>query len=204
MARKQKVWDAEKEADRYDSEFYDKHVKYYQKGLESYRNFLLDDCKATSVVDVGCGMGDWIAPLQDKVSVLGIDFSVGAVEKQQLKPENFMKHDLTKPINSVSPRDVVCSLEVYEHIMPEHEDTYLSNLMAFSPRLVVISCAPPGQWGRGHHNPCTKEHVIEKFTALGYEQDEVLTKKFSKLPGLATFYRKNTVVFKRAVNKETA
>jgi SAM-dependent methyltransferase len=196
MAKRTKTWDPEKESNRYDAAFYDKHTKYYEKGLKSFQAFVVDECKAASIVDVGCGMGDWVAPLQDQIPTLGVDFSVGAVEKQQLKTENFMRHDLTVPFpEQVEHRDVVSSLEVYEHIMPELEDVYLSNLMAFDPRVLIVSCAPPGQWGRGHHNPCTPDHVTSKMDERGYVVDEELTSKFKKLKGLATFYKKNTLVF---------
>jgi trans-aconitate methyltransferase len=195
MTTRTKVWDTDKEAKRYDAAFYDKHTKYYEKGLKSFQDFIINECSAQSLADVGCGMGDWSAPLQEKIPVLGIDFSVGAVEKQQLKQENFLQHDLTHPLSKTEKKDVVSSLEVYEHILAEHEDTYLANLLSFDPRILILSCAPPGQWGRGHHNPCTPDHVTAKMLERGYVPELVLTQKFSKLKGLASFYRKNTIVF---------
>jgi hypothetical protein len=91
--------------------------------------------------------------------------------------------------------DLVYSLEVYEHIPGEFEDTYLSNLVALKPKHLIISCAEPGQWGRHHYNCNDKAHVIEKLSALGYTYDDALTQSFLKIKGLATFYKKNTAVF---------
>jgi hypothetical protein len=42
---------------------------------------------------------------------------------------------------------------------------------------ILISAARPGQGGHGHFNEQQPEYWIEKFNALGYHYNEVISKK---------------------------
>lgn len=199
-SKRYKGWDPQKESETYDVGFYEKHRKYYDKGIVHYAEWLEQNLQFDSIVDVGCGCGDFLVPLVEKKKVLGIDFSTGAEAMLAIPPECYLCHDLTKPLSELDTKssyDLVVSLEVYEHIPEEFESTFIDNLLAFKPKTLILSCAEPGQWGRHHYNCRGKDEVVTILTGKGYAYDEALTSSFQKIKKLASFYRKNTAVFTR-------
>jgi SAM-dependent methyltransferase len=195
MPRLKKTYDAEFERNAYDDAYYHNHVKYYEKGLSGFAKFMLENVSFNSLCDLGCGTGAFSATLQDEKEVLGVDFSVGSENVSYLKKENFLLGDLTQPLNLGRKFDVVLSLEVWEHLYRECEQAYLDNIVALDPSTLIISCARPGQWGRHHVNLQSQEEWVPKITSRGYSVSEDLTQKFRAIPRLATFYKKNTVIF---------
>lgn len=197
--KKFKGWDPVKERATYDSEFYAKHQRYYERSLPFMAAFIADSFpEIETIVDVGCGNGDMLAPLVESYQVLGVDFSKGARESLVIPHEYYLDHDLTTPMKDLpEQRDLVMSLEVWEHIPEQFEDQYVANLLAFNPKHLIVSCAEPGQWGRHHYNCSGVDEVRRKMSGLGYTVSEDLTEKWRKIKYLATFYRKNTLVFHR-------
>lgn len=88
---------------------------------------LLAECH--SVIDIGCGMGEWLAVFRENgvEEILGVDGDY--VERKMLKiaPEKFLPHDLQKPFEIDRKFDLAMSLEVAEHL-PESSAKFLSNL----------------------------------------------------------------------------
>lgn len=203
--KKFKEWDPAKERATYDTEFYEKHQKYYERALPGIADFVVTNLpNVKSIVDVGCGNGDMLSGLVSTHDILGIDFSDGAAQSLNIPRSNYLDHDLTKPLpdSLKNSRDLVLSLEVWEHIPEEFENQYVSNLTIFNADYMVVSCAAPGQWGRHHYNCAGVDEVREKMSKLGYVEDEALTAVWRKIKYLASFYRKNTLVLRKdtAVN----
>lgn len=192
----------------YDTGFFDDGRQYFAKGLPAWKEFVLNDLKAKSIADFGCGQGDWLEPLKDDISVWGCDF--GASEEHLRIPlTSFQKTDLTKlkPKDlTVGKRDVVMSLEAMEHLEYVHEDNFLDCMLSPNPRLVVLGVASghgtydptqfkvnrlgekiPGgpawhmQWGRHHVNCQPVDVVVGKMLARGYEVDDELSAQFASL-----------------------
>lgn len=220
----------------YDNGFFDDGRQYFAHGLPAWKDFVLNDLKAESIADFGCGQGDWLEPFVDLIPVWGCDY--GADESHlRIPKENFQKVDLTKlgPSDlTVGKRDIVMSLEAMEHLEFVHETNFLDCLLAPNPRIIVFGVASgwgaydptqykinrlgeriPGgpnwhmQWGRHHVNCQPVEVVIEKMAARKYIVDEALSFKFSNLRvasgkgnrtrmAFASFYRKNTRVYRKA------
>jgi SAM-dependent methyltransferase len=194
-----KGWDPDKERATYDADFYAKHERYYVRSLPFMAAFVKDSFPdVETIVDVGCGNGDMLDPLRADYDTLGVEFSEGGVEALKARGIDHLDHDLTTPMPELpAERDLVMSLEVWEHIPEQFEDQYVANLLAFNPKHLIVSCAEPGQWGRHHYNCSGVEQVREKMAGLGYTVDEDLTAKWRKIKYLATFYRKNTLVLHR-------
>ena len=69
---------------------------------------LVDLFDPRSVLDVGCGKGEWLHAF-DLEDTVGVD--IAAPEKWR-----FVPHDLTKPLNLARYFDLVISLETGEHL----------------------------------------------------------------------------------------
>lgn len=201
--RAHKSYDPEFEKNTYDAAYYDNHTKYYENGIPFFETYIRDNFEFNTIADCGCGTGAFSAPFQTDKQVFGFDYSVGSKEVSFLDPANYHEADLTV-LGSTDPAknvgaELVISLEVYEHIKPAYEEQYLCNVFGIGAKHVIISCAPEGQWGRHHYNCKNPEDVIAIVTRLHpeYEPDDELTEKFKKIKKLASFYRKNTIVFRR-------
>jgi SAM-dependent methyltransferase len=194
-------YDPNYEKNAYDGDYYDDHEKYYERGMPFFIKFLKENFQFASMADIGCGNGAFSAPLQDEKKVFGFDFSVGAEEKQKLRPENFHLADFSiEGSTSIAQCvDLVISLEVAEHIFPEFEKIYLGNVFGLGAKHVLLSWAVPGQIGRRHVNLKTREEVLQTVNESFpmYEPNYELTEKFKHIRYLASFYRNNTVVFER-------
>lgn len=194
-------YDADHEQKTYDAAYYENHTKYYEKGIPFFESYIRDNFDFTSIADCGCGTGAFSAPFQPDKKVFGFDYSVGSKAVSFLDKMNYHEADLTVAGSTVVAKgvDIAMSLEVYEHIKPAYEKNYLGNVFGLGASHVIISCAGKGQWGRHHYNCKDIEEVIEIVAKLfpEYEVDEERTAKFKKIKKLASFYRKNTLVFQK-------
>jgi hypothetical protein len=219
----------------YDGSFFDAGRQYFERGLPAWKDFVLNDMKAESLADFGCGQGDWLEPLQDAIPVWGCD---GFADENYLRipATNFQQASLgvvSPNALTVGPRDVVMSLEAMEHVVATQEANFLDCMLSPNPRLVVFGVASgwgtydptqfkfnrlkervPGgpmwhhQWGRHHVNCQPVDVVIQKMAVRGYEVDPDLSLAFANLKvagpkgrlrcAFASFYRKNTRVYRRA------
>jgi hypothetical protein len=193
----------------YDDSFFDDGRQYFAHGLPAWKRFVIEDLRAESLADFGCGQGDWLEPLQDTIPVWGCD-GYADVNSLRIHPSNFRTVDIStvdpKTLD-VGSRDVCMSLEAMEHVIAEKESNFLDCMLSPDPRLVVFSVASgwgtydasqplrvtragetipggPGwhpQWGRHHVNCQPVECVIEKMRKRGYIVDEALTSTFANL-----------------------
>jgi len=197
----------------YDSGFFDDGRKYFAHGLPAWKEFVLNELKAESLADFGCGQGDWLEPLQGIIPVWGCD---GYADEAHLRVplSDFRKIFLgdvgPESLDGCGKRDVVMSLEAMEHVTNAKEDAFLDCMLSPEPRLVVLGVASgwgiydptlykinrlgeqiPGgpewhsQWGRHHVNCQPVSVVIEKMTKRGYVVDEELSTRFATLRATA-------------------
>jgi cyclopropane fatty-acyl-phospholipid synthase-like methyltransferase len=150
-----------------------------------------------SIVDLGCGDGVILSKLAGAgKDVLGVDLSDGAVAVNQLG-DRFRRADLGQPLDLGRTFDVCMSVEVWEHLVPEVEATFLANIRATQATWLFVSCARPGQRGRHHYNPQEWHEWIPKVIALGYEPDLVRCLEWDDIHNLSDCWRWNPKVFKK-------
>lgn len=196
--RKRDNWDPEYEAAAYDRGYYERSEHYYRRALPAFADWLLS-FGPRAIVDMGCGPGHFVAPLVGDVDVLGLDIGVGA--GYGLPPENFRQADLTRPLwEQMEPfrADLVLCLEVYEHVPAQYETALIENLLAPDPRWIVLSVAEPRQWGRHHYNCRGADYARAQMAERGWINDEEAAAPLRSMRYLATFYRRNTLVLRRA------
>ena len=120
-----------------------------------------------SVNDFGAGVGQYGHALLGRdpgYRWLGYD-NAGNVEAVT---DGFVAFfDLTTPL-SLPRADWVMSLEVGEHVPPEHERMLIRNLHAHNCRGILLSWAHLGKWGVGHVNNHRNEYLIALMDELGY------------------------------------
>lgn len=129
-------------------------------------NWLYNQFKPTSVVDIGCGSGVYLSVLfMSRCDVLGTDYEENA---RNLLGDSFMQHDLTKPLVLPKKYDLAMSVEVIEHIDKKYQDIVVKSI-ADSADTILFSGAKPGQVGENHINCRTRGEWLGEFAKQGVE-----------------------------------
>lgn len=159
---------------------------------------------ASSVVDVGCGVGTWLSVFQDfgVKEILGIEGD-WVPKKYLVIPENlFLNHDLSKPLKLDRTFNLAISLEVAEHIPLTSTKLFVDTLTSLAPA-VLFSAAIPGQGGIGHVNEQWPDYWIEMFVQKGYRPFDVIRRKVWNDKRVAWWYSQNTLLFIKKESYQT-
>ena len=163
-----------------------------QKLAQCLVNFFKNE-GATSMVDFGCGMGNYVQTFRDNgLNAIGFD---GNPNTPELSRNTCSVLDLSVPVQ-LEPFDWVMSLEVGEHLPQKFEDTFINNLHNNNKHGIVLSWAVKGQGGHGHFNEQSNVYIKSKIGALGYLNDTESEDNMRNMSSLSWF--KNTImVFRR-------
>lgn len=133
--------------------------------------YLMGLVQPASVVDVGCGLGQWLLTFQDHgvPDFLGLDGDHVPREKLYITQDRFQAFDLRRGGHQGVGRrfDLAISLEVAEHIEPEFTDNFLDLLTSLS-NIIAFSSAIPGQTGENHHNEQPPSYWAKRFRSRGF------------------------------------
>ena len=122
-----------------------------------------------SVIDLGCGTGEWLAAWQNLfgTEIFGVDGDY--VDRSQLSVDEKFFHpaNLEERVNLNRRFDLVESLEVAEHLSPARADSFVEDLTRLGD-VILFSAAIPAQGGTNHVNEQWQSYWAEKFLRLGY------------------------------------
>ncbi len=185
------IWHCEREAHTFDEPLADVLAK-----------FLLDE-KAESVMDVGCGSGDYVRHLRKAgLQIWGVDGNPKTAEFC----EGCETADILGDRRWVS--DWVLCLEVGEHIPPKYETQFIQVITEGARTGIVLSWFPMEGHGIGHFNPKPNEYVKSQMAERGFKSDEEAQEKLRKAATLWWFslslmvFRRNGYVLSEATVPE--
>ena len=149
-----------------------------------------------SVLDVGCGRGTWLAAWREAgvSDVMGIDGDYVDTRRLAIPRDRFMAADLTRDWRLDRWFDLVQSLEVAEHIAPEHSEKFVSRLCAAAD-VVLFSAAQPGQGGEMHVNEQTAEYWAAIFASHGFQRFDCVRHQVADDLTIEPWYRYNPFLF---------
>lgn len=153
---------------------------------------IMDLVAPESVIDVGCGLGTWLAVFEEAgvTDVLGVDGDYVPRSELSISQEKFVAADLTRPFGLSRKFDLVVSLEVAEHLPERAADTFVHTLVSLGDT-ILFSAAIPGQDGQNHLNEQWPEYWQEKFSAHGYRFYDVVREKIWNNDKVDVWYRQN-------------
>ena len=156
---------------------------------------VIDLLAPCSIVDVGCGLGTWLAA----AASLGVEDYLGvdayAPERSlRIPPERFVRHDLSTPLRLDRRFDLVISLEVAEHLAPDAAATLVDSLARLGSA-VLFSAAVPHQSGERHLNEQWPDYWVERFADHGLLAVDAVRPRIWRDEGVAWWYRQNTLLF---------
>ncbi|WP_368420034.1 methyltransferase domain-containing protein [Rhodovarius sp.] len=150
------------------------------------------DIEKKSIVDFGCGRGDWLRVAKELAAsrILGLD--TFALEKFQSDiPIEYV--NLTEPVQLPDRWDIAMCLEVGEHLPENVAATLVQSLVNAAP-VVLFSAAAPGQGGVHHINEQPPEFWFDLFKMHGYQcfdfRDEIWADE-----EIEPWYRMGVLVF---------
>jgi SAM-dependent methyltransferase len=161
-----------------------------------------------SILDVGCGAGAWLnSALRLGVpDVLGVDGTYVDLKQLEIPQQRFIAADLaglTPAALRADPRvgarrfDLVMSLEVAEHLGPEHAAAFVDLLCDMGP-LVLFSAAIPYQGGTDHRNEQWPSYWAELFAKRGFVAIDAIRGAIWDDTHVEWWYRQNTLLYASA------
>lgn len=154
-----------------------------------------------SVIDVGCGIGTWLKVCLDSgiTDIKGIDGDYVNREQLVIPHSHFKSHDLETPLNLERKFDLVISLEVAEHLIPEAAGTFIDTL-ALHGDIILFSAATKEQGGQNHLNEQEPTYWEKLFNEKGYHYYDLVRPFFWQNEDIEWWYRQNTfLVSKKAI-----
>ena len=155
-------------------------------------NYLADK-QAKTVVDFGCGLGDYAKAFKSKG--YNVEAYDGNPNTETLSNGIGKVLDLSKPFYLGKKFDVVLSLEVGEHIPAEFEQQFIDNITKHVKKNLVISWAIKGQDGDGHINCKNNDYIIAKIEDCGFKFNFNNSEKIRKSATNASWFGYTIMVF---------
>ena len=157
---------------------------------------LLKHMTVESVVDYGCGLGDWLAAFRrlGVVDILGLDGPWIPESHLKIPNQSFRSTDLLSGVRLQRRFDLALCLEVLEHLDPSSGDAILDELTNSSD-VVCFSAAIPGQGGHEHINEQFQSYWINEFDRRGFTPFDLVRPEIWWNRQVCFWYRQNMIVF---------
>jgi hypothetical protein len=151
----------------------------------------------TSIVDIGCGSGAWLATAETLgFTVLrGYDGPWADPAKYTSPNIDFVPIDMEKNDFEHDRRyDLAMSVEVAEHLSESRADFIVSSLCAASD-VVLFGAAQPYQGGVHHIHERPVSYWMAKFRDHGYEPFDIIRPAVWRNTEVQWWFRQNTVLY---------
>jgi SAM-dependent methyltransferase len=180
----------------YDSSFYEFTGDAARGSAEEIVPLLLAISVVGSVVDVGCGVGTWLAVFQRHQvdDVLGFDGPHVDRTMLEIPGDRFRAWDLEQRLPLDRTFDLACCLEVAEHLSEHRADTLVDDLARLAP-IVLFSAAVPLQGGVAHINEQWPTYWVEKFAKRGLVVIDAIRPEIWDNDRVAMWYSQNCLLF---------
>lgn len=158
----------------YDDKFYAGQIGRSRDSASIVVPLIQQAVNATSMLDVGCGMGSWPRAFLKHGCTLAHGIDGPWVTETDLPEGSFFPFDFEsaekpfKPPLPLDRYDLVTSFEFVEHVSPALADE-LVDLFCRLSDVVVLGGAIHYQGGQGHVNEQWPHYWAEKFASRGYE-----------------------------------
>jgi SAM-dependent methyltransferase len=150
---------------------------------------------ATSIVEVGCGTGEWLAEAQRQgiTDVKGIEGPWGDSDNLAIDSSRIACIDYTQPFTIDDRFDLALCMEIAEHLPPERAASFVGDLCQLAP-VVAFSAAIPFQGGVGHVNEQWPDYWERHFAAAGYVMVDAARRRLWQTPGGPGYIAQNLLL----------
>lgn len=159
---------------------------------------LVDYFKPTSVIDIGCGIGNFLAEFKKMgvSKVLGVDDDTASnsLRLHNLSSNEFLLQDLNQPFTVNGKFDIALCLEVAEHLNEQSADALVGSLVRSSD-IVIFSAAIPFQGGQYHINEQWQDYWQQKFQQFNYLPIDLIRPLIWDNTNVKYWYKQNIIVY---------
>ena len=181
----------------YDRNFFETKIGFSNYTASVFYNIIKDKSPTLArVVDVGCGTGNWLSNFEKfgAKKILGIDNYVNDTDLLEIKEDQYLKHDLTRPVELNERFDLALCLEVGEHL-PENSSEILIHSLTSLADYVVFSAAIPGQGGCNHINEQWQSFWIKLFKQFNFDCYDCFRPKIWNNEKIPFWFKQNSFLF---------
>jgi SAM-dependent methyltransferase len=180
----------------YGGGFFDYIEKGARRSAQAVVRLAHDMARPTSVLDVGCGRGIWLAEWMSKglSDVHGVDGSYVDVTQLAIPRGHFTPTDLSQAFGLGRRFDLVQSLEVAEHLPESAAESFVDSLTRHGD-VILFSAAVRGQGGEHHVNEQPLGYWRAKFARRGYAAYDALRPQLRAEAEVEPWYRYNLLVY---------
>lgn len=180
----------------YDRRFYDEQAPLSARSAEVVVPAVVALLDPRSVVDVGCGVGTWLAAFKrcGVRVVRGLDGDYARAAGLLIADDEFTAVDLTQPLPATGRFDLALSLEVGEHLPAAAAEDLVRTITALAP-LALFSAAFPGQGGTNHVNEQWPTYWHALFTRRDFVALDPIRPAVWQDERVAWWYRCNTYLY---------
>ena len=167
-------------------------ITHNSSAAEQVLPVLFEIYKPTTIIDVGCGLGNWIE-VAKKISgaeITGVDGNYVNRTLLKIQESEFVEQDLTKPFDLNKKFDLAICLEVAEHLPKASAEGFIISLTNHSD-VIMFSAALPGQGGQNHINEQWPSYWQECFENCGFEMIDFFRFKIWNNPKIEYWYKQN-------------
>lgn len=153
---------------------------------------LFEKYQPASVLDVGCGLGNWAftAKKLGVSMIMGIDGDYVNRSLLKIQEQEFKGIDLRKPFDLNRKFELVICLEVAEHLPKESAETFIESLVNHAD-VILFSAALPGQGGQFHINEQWPSYWQKIFQSHEYQMIDFFRNKIWNNSKIDPWYRQN-------------
>jgi SAM-dependent methyltransferase len=179
---------------QYNADFYAAREAGSASSAGAIVPLLIDTLRPSTVMDVGCGSGEWLAQFARS----GVHDLVG-VDGPWAKPAEeglyrFVAADLSQPFRISETFDLAISLEVAEHLPQSSASAFIGGLTALAP-VIVFSAAIPHQGGTQHVNEQWPEYWAQLFGHHDFVPVDFVRPLVWSIGSIDWWYAQNTLLY---------
>lgn len=190
----------------YTPAFFANHADGAHRSATRILPIVMDLVHPTSVVDVGCAEGTWLAAWRDLdvPRLIGLDGEYVDRHRLRIEPDTFTPFDLSTladdgAADALVARagqrfDLAMSLEVAEHLPEQAAASLVGTLCRLAP-VVLFSAAVPYQGGTGHLTERLPSFWASLFSARNYRAVDAIRAQIWDDRSVEWWYRQNTLLF---------
>lgn len=183
-------------ATSYDAAFFAALTEGSRRSADRIVPVVVDVIAPRSVIDVGCGTGEWLAAFRAAgiEDVLGLDGDYADRAQLHIPASAFEAVDLSQPLRIARRFDLAISLEVAEHLPPERGESFVADLAALAP-VVLFSAAVPDQGGIDHIAERWQDEWAVLFARHGLRPLDVVRPVVWDDENVESWYAQNTLLY---------
>lgn len=183
-------------ANGYNPYFYEEMKDTSLASARAVVPLIIDFVHPTSVVDIGCGTGNWLKAFQEQgvKEITGIDGAWVKDEMLVIPKDRFLSKDIEGQFTFDGKADLAMSLEVAEHVPAKFAPDLVRVLTSIAP-VVFFSAAIPLQGGAHHVNEQWPEYWANLFAEHGYVPVDCLRRRVWEDKRVSFFYAQNMFIY---------